>query len=144
LWRPTERVRVEGSYRHLALTRERDGSRFSTANIPRLKLEYQLSRPLFVRFVGQYQSQERAALRDPRTGDAILVRDATTNDFVASTATATNSLRTDWLVSYRPIPGTVVFAGYGSGYLGTEGYSFRGLERSEDGFFFKVSYLFRM
>ena len=144
LWRPTERVRAEASYSYLALTRPRDGSRFSTANIPRVKLEYQLSRPLFVRFVGQYRSQERAALRDPSTGEPILVRDASTNEFVLSSTTASNDLRTDWLLSYRPVPGTVLFAGYGSGFTGTEGYALRGLDRTEDGFFFKVSYLFRM
>jgi len=144
LWRPTKRARVEGSYTHLALMREADGSRFSTANIPRLKLEYQLSRPLFVRFIGQYQSQERAALRDPLTGDPILVRDPATQVYVLGAATSVNTLRTDWLISYRPSPGTVVFAGYGSGFIGTEGYSLRGLDRSEDGLFFKVSYLFRL
>jgi hypothetical protein len=144
LWRPTERVRAEGSYSYLALTRERDDTRFSTANIPRVKLEYQLSRPLFVRFVGQYRSQERAALRDPQSGEPILVRDQETDQLMLSTATASNNLRTDWLLSYRPIPGTVLFAGYGSGYNGTEGYSLRGLDRTEDGFFFKVSYLFRL
>ncbi|MGQ0560573.1 MAG: DUF5916 domain-containing protein, partial [Gemmatimonadota bacterium] len=143
LWRPTERMRLEGSYTHLALTRETDGSRFSSANIPRLKLEYQLSRPLFVRFVGQLQSQERASLRDPRTAEPILLR-AADGSYARAVATESNQLRTDWLISYRPTPGTVVFAGYGSGYDGTEGYSLRGLDRTDDGFFFKVSYLFRL
>jgi hypothetical protein len=50
----------------------------------------------------------------------------------------------DWLLSYRPTPGTVIFAGYGSGYDGLEGYSLRALERVEDGFFFKLSYLVRL
>jgi hypothetical protein len=144
LWRPTPRVRAEASYSYLALTREREGSRFSTANIPRVKLEYQLSRPFFVRFVGQYRSQERAALRDPGSGDPILLRDPAINVFTRSGPTSSNTLRTDWLLSYRPRPGTVVFAGYGSGFTGTEGYSVRGLDRTEDGFFFKVSYLFRL
>jgi hypothetical protein len=143
LWRPTERVRISGSYAYVALERATDGSRLSTANIPRLKLEYQLSRPLFVRFVGQYQSQESDALRDPASGNPILLRNAQ-NRFVLSTPTSSNHLRVDWLVSYRPTPGTVVFAGYGTGYRGLEGYSLQGLDRTDDGFFFKVSYLFRM
>ncbi len=143
-WRPTERIRAEAGYAHLVLTRERDNSRFSTANIPRLKLEYQLARPLFVRFVGQYQSQERAALRDPRTGDPILLRNPQGDGYTLSTPASSNNLRIDGLISYRPTPGTVVFAGYGTGYIGSEGYSLRGLDRMEDGFFFKVSYLFRI
>ncbi|MGQ0815746.1 MAG: DUF5916 domain-containing protein [Gemmatimonadota bacterium] len=143
LWRPTERVRLQASYTRLALTRETDGSRFSTANIPRVKLEYQLARPLFVRFIGQLQSQQRAALRAPRTGDPILLRGAD-QTYARAVATESNRLRTDWLVSYRPTPGTVVFAGYGSGFDGTDGYSLSGLDRTDDGFFFKVSYLFRI
>src|ERR1051326_7740177 len=50
-----------------------DGSWFSTANIPRLKIEYQLNRAIFFRYVGQYTAQEVDALRDPRTGDTLIV-----------------------------------------------------------------------
>jgi len=142
LWRPTERVRVSGSYQYVALNRISDDSRFSTANIPRLKLEYQLSRPLFVRFVGQFQSQERAALLDPLSGNPILLFG--NGAYQIASPTSSNDLRVDWLVSYRPTPGTVVFAGYGSGYVGLEGYSLQGLERTDDGLFLKVSYLFRL
>src|SRR5205814_8529047 len=38
--RPTPALRLEARWVHQRLTRARDGSRFSTANIPRLKLEY--------------------------------------------------------------------------------------------------------
>ena len=37
-WRPTPSVRIEARWVHERFTRARDGSRFSTANIPRLKL----------------------------------------------------------------------------------------------------------
>ncbi|HEX9704752.1 MAG TPA: DUF5916 domain-containing protein, partial [Gemmatimonadales bacterium] len=67
-WRPTESIRIEGSWVHQRLNRADDASRFSIANIPRVKLEYQLSRAVFFRYVGQYVAQDRAALRDPRTG----------------------------------------------------------------------------
>jgi hypothetical protein len=50
----------------------------------------------------------------------------------------------DWLFSYQPTPGTVVFAGYGSTLTEAEGLRFRALRRDTDGFFLKVSYLFRM
>jgi hypothetical protein len=50
----------------------------------------------------------------------------------------------DWLFSYQPTPGTVVFAGYGSTLTEPDGLRFRALRRDTDGFFLKVSYLFRM
>jgi hypothetical protein len=53
-------------------------------------------------------------------------------------------LRVDWLFSYTPIPGTVLFAGYGGSYDGPEHLRFRGMERTVDAFFIKLSYLFRM
>src|SRR5439155_260226 len=71
-WKPTPGVRIEARWTHVRLTRARDGSRFSTANIPRLKLEYQLSRAIFFRYVGQYFAQDQVALQDPRTAQPIL------------------------------------------------------------------------
>src|SRR5205085_2882953 len=56
--RPTPALRVEARWVHQRLTRTRDGSRFSTANIPRLKLEYQLTRAVFVRYIGQYFAED--------------------------------------------------------------------------------------
>jgi len=50
----------------------------------------------------------------------------------------------DWLFSYRPTPGTVVFAGYGSGLEEADAFRFRRLRRVTDGFFAKLSYLFRV
>ena len=50
----------------------------------------------------------------------------------------------DWLLSYQPTPGTVLFAGYGSSLTEAAAFRFRGLGRSGDGFFLKLSYLFRL
>ena len=47
-------------------------------------------------------------------------------------------------VLYTPVPGTVLFAGYGGSYEGPEHFRFRGMERTVDAFFVKLSYLFRM
>src|SRR5439155_1123358 len=65
--RPTPALRLEARWVHQRLTRARDGSRFSTANIPRLKLEYQLTRAIFVRYIGQYFADDQTAPLDPRT-----------------------------------------------------------------------------
>ena len=43
------------------------------ARIPRVKIEYQLARPLFVRVVSQYTSMNRQPLVDPLTGQVLLV-----------------------------------------------------------------------
>ena len=137
-WKPTPAVRIEGRWTHARLTRARDGTRFSTANIPRLKLEYQLSRAIFFRYVGQYFAQDQVALRDPRSAQPILVSGT------AASALVTNDFRNDFLFSYKPLPGTLVFFGYGTSLTEPDAFQFRNLSRASDGFFLKLSYLFRM
>ena len=62
------------------------------------------------------------------------------------TGSPDNRVRLDWLFSYQPTPGTVVFAGYGTGLevpdLRDE--LRRQYRRTTDGFFAKISYLFRL
>lgn len=143
-WRPTDRVRVNGRYLHQRRVRPGDGSRFSTANIPRVKVEYQVSRPMFFRLVAQYTSQERDVLRDPSTGQPFLIRGSESEPYVFSTARSSNDLRLDALFSYQPTPGTVFFAGYGSSLAEPEPLRLTDLQRVNDGFFLKLSYLFRL
>ncbi len=143
-WRPTDQLRTEFRYQYARLNRERDGTRYSTASIPRIKLEYQISRPIFVRVVGQYNAQERDALRDPGTDEPILLRDFETGQFVPASAQSTNDLRIDLLFSFRPTPGTVLFLGYGTSLTESDAFSFDQLERVTDGFFLKASYLLRL
>lgn len=142
-WRPTDQIRLNAQYRYLALNRVRDGSRLSTAHIPRLKIEYQLSRPIFFRFVGQYNIQRQDDLRDP-TSDQPIVFANPDGGFTSSTGFARNDLRVDWLFSFRPVPGTVIFAGYGSSLTETSAFTFDDLRRVQDGFFVKASYLLRI
>jgi hypothetical protein len=137
-WKPTTATRIEGRWVHLRLTRARDGSRFSTENIPRLKLEYQLSRAIFFRYVGQYSTQDQAAFEDPRTGQPILI------DGAAAGPVVKNEFRNDFLFSYKPLPGTVCFLGYGTSLTEPDAFRLKNLSRTSDGFFLKASYLFRM
>jgi hypothetical protein len=137
-WKPTPALRIAGQWPHQRLSRAQDGSWFSTANIPRLKVEYQLTRDIFFRYVGQYFAQERDTLRDPRSGNPLVV------DTIPSTRTTQTEFRNDFLFSYRPIPGTVFFFGYGASLTEDDPLSFRRLSRTADGFFLKASYLFRM
>ena len=54
------------------------------------------------------------------------------------------NLRTDLLFSYFPNPGTVVYLGYGGGYHEPGERGRLKFDRVQDGFFMKLSYLFRM
>ncbi len=135
--RPTNSLRATLQFVRLTLTRARDDSRFSTENIPRLKIEYQITPSIFVRFIGQYTARTRSALVD-RNGDAIFV------ETVRDTGDTSNEFRTDWLFSYRPTPGTLVYFGYGATMDEPGERRFRELSRTADGFFAKVSYLFRI
>ena len=143
-WRPTEAIRVQAGWVHQRIDRARDGSRFSTADIPRLKLEYQLTRAIFFRYVGQYIAQDRTELRDPRTGGLIYTFDESEAAWVPVGPESINDFRSDVLFSYKPTPGTVFFVGYGASLTEADAFRFRALDRTGDGFFLKASYLFRM
>ncbi len=101
-----------------------------------------------MRLVGEYTSERQSALRDDTRTDApILIFDPGVGDFVRTTAFTRRSFRGDVLFSYQPTPGTVLFAGYGSTLrdpVDPADPLRTGLHRAEDGFFFKMSYLFRM
>ncbi len=139
--RPTDQMRVNASYLYSHFTRSRDGTTLSRATVPRVRLEYQISRALFLRFVGQYDSRLRDALRDPRDEQPLAILSGST--YVRAARTTTRDFRMDWLINFVPSPGTVVFAGYGSSLTEPEAFRFRDLERVRDGFFVKLSYLFR-
>ena len=126
------------------ITRSRDGSRSSTADIPRIKLEYQLTRAIFFRYIGQYFAQDQTALEDPRTGIPLWSYDAASGKYLPIAAARTNDFRSDVLFSYKPNPGTVLFLGYGASLDEPQAFAFRNLRRTSDGFFLKASYLFRM
>jgi hypothetical protein len=112
---------------------------------PRLKLEYQLSRPIFLRLVGEYTTERRDALRDEtRTNAPILIFDPDLNDYLRTTAFGHRSFRGDLLFAYQPNPGTVLFAGYGSTLTDPSELGRSRLQPSQDGFFLKLSYLFQL
>ena len=73
-YRPTDRMRAEFSYNCQQVNRRTDGSLVNVGRIPRLKLEYQVSRPFYVRIVGQYVQDHTDSLRDnSRTEAPILI-----------------------------------------------------------------------
>ncbi|MGE0440292.1 MAG: DUF5916 domain-containing protein [Gemmatimonadales bacterium] len=135
--RPTSAVRAAFQFTRLTIDRRRDGSRFSSETIPRLKIEYQVDRSIFLRFVGQYAARELTARVD-RDGRPVL------SGGTPDAGSVQNEFQMDWLFSYRPSPGTLFYFGYGSTLNEAERFRFQGLARSRDGFFAKGSYLFRL
>lgn len=144
-YRPTDQLRIEGRYQLQSYQRRSDGSYVGISRIPRLKVEYQVARPVFLRLIAEQNGSFVDALRDDsRTGLPVYLRDGK-GGFVPSTRTSSRRLRLDWLFSYQPTPGTVFFAGYGSSLNETDDVRGRQpLRRISDGFFLKMSYLFRL
>jgi hypothetical protein len=141
--RPTTRARVQGDLQYQDYWRRTDNTLAGRNVIPRLKLEYQLTRTVFMRVVGEYDLAEHADLRDEtRTFYPILI------DGRRATAMRDRSVRGDYLFSYQPNPGTVLFVGYGSVAAGppdqSDRFTWQPLRRSSDNLFVKYSYLFRV
>jgi hypothetical protein len=154
--RPTDKLRVNATYNMQSFNRRTDRSIVGNNRIPRLKVEYQIARPVFVRLVGEYDTFYRDALRDEGgTGRPIITYDQCAgNAYHVTVACQNSTFRGDFLFSYQPNPGTVLFLGYGAGYADTRPLAqpfefpnsirFNGYNRTDDAFFVKASYLFRL
>ncbi len=146
-WRPTEKLRVDGRYVIQGYWRYDDGTLVSLRQIPRIKFEYQVSRPVFVRLVGEYDASRQDDLRDAsRTELPVLLcdRGGVPTGCRRALGFDRGRFRADWLFSWQPTPGTVFFAGYGTSLASDDGFTLLDLRRASDGFFLKFSYLFRM
>ncbi len=138
---PTGSLETEVGVRHVTILRERDGSRYSSATIPRLQGRYQFSRALFARAITEYSSQERGALLDPVTGEPVF---SCTDECSARAGSERHDFRLEGLLGYEPSPGTVVFVGYTRQFRDTQAFAFRDFRTQADGLFVKLSYRFRM
>ncbi len=144
-WQPTQQLRFNGTYTAQFYHRHSDGTTVARTTIPRLDAEFQLSRAIFVRFIGQYDSEFQDSLRDDsRTNLPIYIRSATTGIISRATAGTSNLFTGSLLFSYQPVPGTVAFLGYGNDATEPLSLHFTGLRRQADSFFVKFSYLFRV
>jgi hypothetical protein len=135
--RPTASVRAALGSRYQRITRELDGSEFAHTILPRARLEYQPMRALFFRSIAEWRSERRAALVGARDGQPLRLRGE------PALARKIESLRLDLLASYTPVPGTVVFLGYGATLGAEDVLAFRGVQRDADGLFVKLAYQFR-
>ncbi len=142
-WRPTSRIRVQPTFTMNRFFRSADGTTIVGSDIPRLKVEYQVTRAIFVRYVGQYDAEKRDALRAPVSGLPIAV-DQGNGKFALAGAARSNTFRNDWLFSFQPSPGTTFFAGYGATLTEDDAFRLESVQRANDGFFLKLSWLFRL
>jgi hypothetical protein len=143
-YRPTDRLRNTLSYFWQQVNRRTNGSLVNVGRVARAKVEYQLSRPLFIRLVGQYIADQTDSLRDDSRTNAPILIEGPPGTFTRTAPSANNLFHADFLLSYQPVPGTVVFAGYGSNMLDDEAFHFSRLRRTDDALFVKLSYLFRL
>jgi len=140
--RASERLRLNATYQLQEYDRKNGGGTVGILRNPRVKVEYQLSRALFARVIGEYYTEKVLDLYDEsRTGYPLLRRSG--GDWVAARGYSDNAFRADWLVSYQPQPGTVFYVGYGARMTEPEPLRFQHLARRDDAFFVKASYLFR-
>lgn len=140
--RPTAQLRLEGDLQYQDYWRRTDHSLAGRNMIPRVKLEYQLTRSVFVRLVSEYDLGEHDDLRDEtRTFYPLII------DGQLASATRSRSLHGDYLFSYQPNPGTVLFFGFGDLSEGTpdptQRFTWQPLRRTSDYVFVKYSYLLR-
>jgi hypothetical protein len=143
-YRPTNRLRAQLMYNAQIYWRHSDGTIAAKQLIPRLKIEYQLSRPVFFRLIGQYDASSQSDLRDDsRTNLPLFTLNSSTGVYTHLGASQSNQFQLSGLFSYQPVPGTVAFIGYGNNLEEPEEFRFA-LRRVADSFFVKVSYLFRM
>lgn len=140
--RASEQMRLSATYQLQEYDRKHGGGTVGILRNPRLKLEYQATRALSARIIGEYFTESVLDLRDEgRTGYPLLKRRG--GAWVPATAYSDNSFRVDWLVMYKPQPGTVFYIGYGARMAEPEPMRFEHLARRDDAFFVKASYLFR-
>ena len=143
--RASEQLRIGATYLLSDYVRRTDGSRVGRQRDPRVKIEYQVNRNIFVRVIGEYFADQTDVLRDDsRTNNPLLVFDRASQKWVRTAATVNNNVRADFLFSYKPTPGTVFYAGYGAQMNEPESFTFRRVDRARDAFFLKASYLFRL
>ncbi len=141
-FRPTDQLRFNASYNDSRIFRPSDGSRVLLQDVAVGTVEYQLSRAFQLRVITQYSIDARNDLRDEGRTNLPLVG-ATGSGWAPLSSYDHRGLQTNFLFTYLPNPGTVVYFGYGNVAVRPDlaGRNSFGAMRSD--FFLKLSYLWR-
>lgn len=142
--RPTEQLRVSGTWSYDTFRRKTDGTLVLSRNTPRVRAEYQITRQVFVRVIGEHSDVQQDSLRDDSRTELPVYLRQSDGSLRRANAFRRTRARLDVLFSYLPSPGTVFYVGYGDQLRADEPTGYRTLRRSADVFFAKVSYLFRL
>ena len=96
-WRPTERLRLDFNHNLQSFGAVPTDRWSGSARMSRMKVEYQATRAIFLRYVGEYATNYQDTLRDDsRTGlPLVFVRPDGT--FSAATGFRQRTWRNDWL-----------------------------------------------
>ncbi len=142
--RPTDQLRIAGTWAYEAYDRRTDGTRVQTRTVPRLRVEYQVTRQIFVRVIGEVVQIRQDSLRDDsRTNLPVYFR-SPGGTLARAVAFDRSRGRLDFLFSYLPTPGTVFYFGYGNTSRADRPGGTRSLQPARDVFFVKLSYLLRL
>jgi hypothetical protein len=142
--RPTDHLRLNAVYSDSRVYRPDDGSRVLRQDVAVGTIEYQLSRAFQLRVIGQYSINARDSLHDDsRTGLPIVIRNPFTGGYAPTVAFSNRQLQLNFLFSYLPTPGTVVYFGYGAVAARPDDLGRPVLNPVQDNFFLKLSYLWR-
>jgi hypothetical protein len=143
--RPTDHLRFNFAYNDSRVYRPSDRSRVLLQDVAVGTVEYQLSRAFQLRVIAQYSINARDSLRDDsRTNLPIVIRDPSTGIYSPTTAFDSRQLQTNFLFTYLPNPGTVIYLGYGTVDQRPDLIGRATLGPVQSDFFLKVSYLWRM
>lgn len=142
--RPTDQLRISGTMAYESYDRRTDGTRVQTRTVPRMRVEYQVTRQIFVRIIGEVVQVKQDSLRDDsRTNRPVYFRGAD-GTLTRAVAFDRSRGRLDFLFSYLPSPGTVVYLGYGNTSRADRPGGTQSLRPNRDVFFVKLSYLLRL
>ena len=141
--RPSEQLRLASTVGYETYDRHSDGTRVLLRQVLRQRVEYQVTRQVFVRVIGEHSVLRQATLRDDsRTNAPVFLRSGT-GTYAAATGFERARARLDFLFSYLPSPGTVFYLGYGDALASNRPVGPEQLQRARDVVFAKVSYLYR-
>ena len=142
-FRPNDRLRFNLSVNETRIYRPSDGTRVLLQDVGVGTVEYQMSRAFQLRVITQYSMDWRDALRDDSRTNLPLVYQSGTG-YAPLLGYDHRALQANFLFTYLPNPGTVVYFGYGSLSQRPDlaGRTSLGAVRSD--FFLKLSYLWRM
>lgn len=141
--RPNDQLRFNLNWNDTRVWRPSDGTRVLEQDVAVGTLEYQISRAVQLRLITQYSVENRDALRDDSRTNLPLVSIGSSGSTPLG-AYDHRGFQTNFLFTYLPNPGTVVYFGYGNLRQQPDQLNRPLLGALQSDFFLKLSYLWRM